>query len=108
MPGPCGIRKLRLVGGLLMYESLMRYILQYHELFPYLIQVDYHPFSAEDIQDRLTAFVAVTAFDPPLVPVDRSRRILLTLSPEPDSDAIFTFFHSLSWNMASPRDSVST
>lgn len=89
-----------------MYEGLLLYIFQYHNLFPDLTTVCYHPSSADDIRDVQHSLTSLTMLDPPLIPVDMSRRVLLTTSLDHDTDLFFDSTHCLVWNLSSPKDST--
>lgn len=106
MPVPCYIRELSLTGSLFMCEGILLYIFQYHILFPDLAQICYRPSSTDDVRDIHSALLALTTLDPPLIPTDVNRRILLTISHGSDTDADFKLSRSLVWDLSSPNNSL--
>lgn len=89
-----------------MYEGILRYIMQYHKLFPNLVEIDYHPCYGDDVQDAHTILSIPIMFDPPLIPFDVSRSILLTCGPEPGFGFDFEQTSSIVWNLSPPSDTV--
>lgn len=79
MNEPCLVDTLHLTGQMVMYETLLHYILQHSDMFPRLTLIYLHHRSwTEDYTPRSIA-KAVTQFNPPLSQVNSTRKIVITI-----------------------------